>query len=167
VIRAGGLSRREALGWMVRAAVGLGGAGCARVVGDRLRQGGWQAAEAAIPPGAYRTQIWQPPGQTTAPIFVAVLVKPSVAAARIHEPYSVEDYGEVSPAKVIDELRTRYPGLLPNGLEVEPLVPAGETIGWVLRTRNIDVHVDRERSPGHFSIRLGGGGKEPLKPYGR
>jgi hypothetical protein len=158
-------SRREALGRVLRAAVGVWGAGCARMVEDRPRYG-WEAAASAIPPGRYRTQIWQPPGQTTAPIFVAVLAKPGVAT-RIVEPYSVEDFGEVSPARVIDELRARSAGLLPSGVEVEPLVVGGETIGYVIRTRNIDVYVDREGPAGRYSVRLGGAGRYPLKPHGR
>src|SRR5207237_6152006 len=60
------LSRREALRWVSRALVGLGVAGCASMSADNRRRFGWDAA-AAIPPGPYRTQIWQPPGQRTAP----------------------------------------------------------------------------------------------------
>ncbi len=158
------LSRREALGWVARAGVGVWVAGCAGMSEDTRRYG-WEAA-AAIPPGPYRTQIWQPPGQHTAPIFVVVLAKPSVAPVRILEPYAVEDLGEVRPATVIADLRARYPGLLPNGVEVEPLVAGGDAIGYVIRTRNIDVYADLDRSLGRYSVRLGGVGKYRRKGGG-
>jgi len=79
--------------------------------------------------------------------------------ARILEPYSVKDLGEMPPATVLAELRARYPGLLPNGVEVEPLVAAGDVIGYVVRTRNIIVYAYLDRSLGEYSIRLSGVGK--------
>ncbi len=160
------LSRRETLQWAARGAVWVGVAGCASIIDDARRRYGWEAA-AAIPPGPYRTQIWKPPEQTTAPIFVVVLVKPSVAPARILEPYTVEDRGEVQPAPVIADLRARYPGLLPSAVEVEPLVVDGVEIGYVIRTRNINVYADLDRSLGQYRIRLGALGRYRLKPRGR
>lgn len=159
------MSRREALGWVACAAGGVWVAGCAPMIADEGRRFGWEAA-AAIPPGPYRTQIWQPPGQHTAPIFVVVLVKPRAAPVRILEPYSVEDLGEVRPAAVVAELQVRYPGLLPNGVEVEPLVAAGDAIGYVVRTRNIIVYAHLDRSLGQYSIRLSGAGKYQQKGGG-
>jgi len=159
------MSRREALGWVARAAGGVWVAGCASMTADEGRRFGWEAA-AAIPPGPYRTQIWQPPGQHTEPIFVVVLAKPGAAPARILEPYSVQDLGEMPPATVVAELRARYPGLLPNGVEVEPLVAAGDVIGYVVRTRNIVVYAYLDRSLGQYSVRLSGVGKYQQKGGG-
>jgi len=159
------LSRRKALRWLSRAAVGLGVAGCGSIFADDRSRFGWEAA-ATIPPGPYRAQIWQPPGQYTAPIFVLVLVKPGLAPARIIEPYAVADLGEVSPATVVANLHARYPGLLPNGVEVEPLVAGREEIGYVIRTQNIDVYAYLDRSLGQYSVKLSGVGKYRRKGGG-
>jgi len=159
------LSRREALRWLSRAAVGLGVTGCASMLADDRSRFGWDAA-AAIPPGPYRTQIWRPPGQHTAPIFVVVLVKAGRAPARIIEPYAVEDLGEVTPATVVADLHGRYPGLLPNGVEVEPLVAGDEDIGYIIRTQNIVVYAYLDRSLGQYSVKLSGVGKYRRKGGG-
>ena len=135
------------------------------MIEDARRRYGWQAA-ASIPPGPYRTQIWQPPGQQTAPIFVVVLVKAGVLPVRILEPYSVDDRGAVEPATVIADLRARYPGLLPDWVEVEPLVAGGEAVGYVIRTQHIDVYAYLDRSLGRYSVRLSGVGKYRRKGGG-
>jgi hypothetical protein len=159
------LSRREALSWISRAAVGLGVAGCGSIFADDRSRFGWEAA-ATIPPGPYRAQIWQPPGQHTAPIFVVVLVNPGVAPVRIIEPYEVVDLGEVSPATVVANLHARYPGLLPNGVEVEALVAGKEEIGHIIRTQNIIVYAYLDRSLAEYSVKLSGVGKYRRKGGG-
>ena len=159
------LSRREALACVARAAVAAGVAGCASITGNSPRRYGWEAA-AALPPGPYRAQIWRPPGPYTAPIFVVVLVRPGLAPPRILESDGVVDRGEVQPATIVADLRARYPALLPGDVEVEPLAAGGDAIGYVIRTRNIDVYAYLAPSLGLYWVKLSGVGKYRRKGGG-
>lgn len=159
------LSRREALGCLAHAAVAAGVAGCASMTEDSGRRYGWEAA-AALPPGPYRAQIWQPPGPYTDPVFVVVLVRPGVAPVRILESDGVVDRGEVQPATIVADLRARYPGLLPGDVQVESLAVGGEAIGYVIRTRNIDVYAYFYKSLGQYWVKLSGDGKYKRKRGG-
>ena len=93
-------------------------------------------------------------------------MKAGRAPARIIEPYAVEDLGEVTPATVVADLHGRYPGLLPNGVEVEPLVAGDEDIGYIIRTQNIVVYAYLDRSLGQYSVKLSGVGKYRRKGGG-
>ena len=158
------VSRREAMGWLARTALGLAFAACGSTVMDARRRYGWEAAK-DIPPDQYRTQVWYPPGPRSSPVFVAVLVKPDAPRTRIFEPYTVEDLGTIPPATLVADLRARYPGMLPNDVEVESLQAGKDALGYVIRTRGINVYADLDRS-GQYAVRLGGQGKYPKRGGG-
>ena len=159
------LSRREALGCVARAAIAAGIAGCAPMAGDSARRYGWEAA-AALPPGPYRAQIWQPPGPYTDAVFVVVLVRPGVAPVRILESDGVWDRGEVETATIVADLRARYPGLLPGNVVIEPLAAGGDAIGYVVRTHNIDVYAYFYPLLRQYWVKLSGDGKYRRKRGG-
>jgi hypothetical protein len=159
------VSRREFLWWAGLAALGAGFSGCASMRADAGRRYGWDAV-AALGPGPYHAQIWEPIGGHTTPIFVVVLLTGD-ARGSIVEPYGVTDRGDVPDASgIARELRERYPTLGPGDVEVEPLEVAGATIGYVVTTRNIRVYTDFDRSAGRYSIRLSGLGKWPKRGGG-
>jgi len=161
----GPVPRREFFRWAGLAALGAGLPGCAAMLADARRRYGWDAF-AALGPGPYRVQIWEPIGAHTTPIFVVVLLAGD-ARGSIVEPYGVTDRGDVPDAGgIARELRERYPTLRPGDVEVEPLEVAGATIGYVVTTRNIRVYTDFDRSAGRYSIRLSGLGKWPRRGGG-
>jgi len=143
-----------ALGWL---------AGCATGAGpDR----GWDAVD-RIPPGRYVVQTWEPIGGHTTPIFVILVTRAGERPTRILEPYGVTTLGEITNlGDVVAGYERRYPALLPSDVRVDPLTVDGGAIGYVIRTRAIDVYAYHDRASGDFSVRLGGTGKYPKRGGG-
>jgi hypothetical protein len=87
--------------------------------------------------------------------------------AKIFEPYGVRDYGESDNFDdVVNELRARYPNLRSSQLEVEPVVADNATIGYAIKTRNLEFYASYDKRAAQYSLRLSGRGKRPPHPTG-
>ena len=141
--------------WLTRCAAGESG-----------RQYGWDEIR-GIGKGRYRVQVWEPIGGHTIPTFFVLLTKASEPQATIFEPYGVTNYGEVENFEtVVNELRARYPNLRSSELEVEPIVANNATIGYAIKTRNLESYVNYDKRAAQYVVRLSGRGKRPPHPTG-
>ena len=141
--------------WLTRCAAGESG-----------RQWGWEGTR-SISKGRYRVQVWEPIGWHTTGTFFVLLMKASEPEAKIFEPYGVTNYGESDNFEnVVNELRARYPNLRSSELEVEPVVANNATIGYAIKTRNLEFYVSYDKRAAQYVVRLSGRGKRPPHPTG-
>jgi hypothetical protein len=141
--------------WLTRCAAGGSG-----------RQYGWEGVR-SIGKGRYRVQVWEPIGGHTVPTFFVLLMKANEPAATIFEPYGVTNYDDVENFEnVVNELRARYPNLRSSELEVEPVLANNATIGYAIKTRNLEYYVSYDKRGAQYVVRLSGRGKRPPHPTG-
>ena len=123
------------------------------------RQYGWEGTR-SIGNGRYRVQVWEPIGGHTTPVFFALLMKAGEPEAKIFEPYGVTNYGESDNFEdVVNELRARYPNLRSSELEVESVVANNATIGYAIKTRNLEFYASYDKRAAQYVVRLSGRGK--------